>query len=211
MKRSRTLLAVLSAAAVALPAAAAPPSTTKVERPRDDVAALKAKVKRLTAANKRLAAANKALDADNKTISQRWGEALRRERVLKQHVVAVDPCPITRPNGSVPPGSTFGAEFHGNGALWVGVWGSNVVVWQKEADGSIEAKFGWWREAQGKLRIEGRRLDGGAPALRSEIPDGYGDAGFQATGIVFPTDGCWEVTGSVGKTSLTFVTLVLGA
>jgi hypothetical protein len=38
-----------------------------------------------------------------------------------------------------------------------------------------------------------------------------GAAGFQATGISFPTAGCGEVTGRVGTASLTFVTLVVAA
>jgi hypothetical protein len=33
--------------------------------------------------------------------------------------------------------------------------------------------------------------------------------GFQASGVYFPTEGCWEVTGKVGTTSLTFVTVVI--
>jgi hypothetical protein len=48
-----------------------------------------------------------------------------------------------------------------------------------------------------------------APPLRSHIPAGYGDIGFQATGIIFPTPGCWEVTGRVGNASLTFITKVV--
>jgi hypothetical protein len=217
MKACCALALVASAAALGLPAATAAPDTA-TDRGNDEVTALRAKVKRLTAANRRLRAANrqltaakKLLAADNKLISERWNESLRRQLRLTRHVAAVDPCPITRPNESVPPGSTFGAEFHGNGALWVGLWSSNVVVWQLEPDGSVEAKFGWWREERGKLRIEGRRLDAAAPPLTAHIPEGYGEAGFQATGIKFPTEGCWEVTGSVGNASLTFVTRVLGA
>ncbi len=61
-------------------------------------------------------------------------------------------------------------------------------------------KFWWWRLVKGRLTIEGRRL--------SIIPDGYGEIGFQASGLVFPTPGCWEVTGRIGDKSLTFVTLV---
>ncbi|MET0939657.1 MAG: hypothetical protein ABWY51_10590, partial [Gaiellaceae bacterium] len=67
------------------------------------------------------------------------------------------------------------------------------------------------RAARGALRIEGRRLDGAAPPLSTSIPDGYGPTGFQASGVTFPTEGCWEVTGRVGNASLTFVTLVLKA
>jgi hypothetical protein len=32
--------------------------------------------------------------------------------------------------------------------------------------------------------------------------------GFQSSGVNFPTEGCWEVTGEVGATTLTFVTVV---
>jgi hypothetical protein len=58
------------------------------------------------------------------------------------------------------------------------------------------------------LRIEGERLDAPAPPLRAEIPDGYGTTGFQPTGLIFPTKGCWKVVGSVGSARLTFVVLV---
>jgi hypothetical protein len=120
-------------------------------------------------------------------------------------------CPITHPNGSKPPGPTFGAEYHGNGSIWVGLWHSNVVVWNAEPDGSVTTKFGWWRGVPGTLGIEGRRLDARGPPLTAHVPDGYGDSGFQSSGITFPTEGCWQVTGRVGDASLTFVTLILAA
>jgi hypothetical protein len=43
------------------------------------------------------------------------------------------------------------------------------------------------------------------------VPDGYGDRGLgvPASGVWFPTEGCWEATGRVGSTSLTFVTFVV--
>ena len=192
------LLAVGAAtAALALPASAASPPGKEVARLKRQVAGLKARVRRLEAENKALALAI--------ALTQRG------ERALARRVAAFDPCPITHANGSQPPGSTFGSEFHGNGAIWVGVWPSNVIVQEPGPNGSIDAKFGWWRGVSGKLRIEGRRLDGPAPPLGSDVPDGYGDTGFQASGIVFPTEGCWEVTGRVGAASLTFVTLVLAA
>ena len=52
-------------------------------------------------------------------------------------------------------------------------------------------------------------LDGSAPPLIADIPDGYGDTGFQSSGVIFPAEGCWEVTGKVGTTVLTFVTRVV--
>jgi outer membrane murein-binding lipoprotein Lpp len=195
MKSLTLLVAVTIVAALALPAGASSPPQKKIERLERRVAALQAKVRRLASENGQLA--------------RSLGLEHRRQLALARRVAAVDPCPITRPNGSVPPGSTFGAEFHGNGALWVGLPPANVVVREPEADGSISDKFGWWRAVSGQLRIEGRRLDGTAPPLRAGVPDGYGDSGFQSSGIIFPTEGCWEVTGRVGDASLTFVTLAL--
>jgi hypothetical protein len=73
--------------------------------------------------------------------------------------------------------------------------------------GEIEMKFPWDRGIRGRLRISGRRLDADAPPLRSDVPD-YGPTGFQPTALIFPTEGCWEVTGTVRRSSLTFVTKV---
>lgn len=105
-----------------------------------------------------------------------------------------------------------GSAF-GNGDLWVGALGPDGVIPADsrflESDGSIGAKFGWWRIASGKLTITGRRLDADAPRLRASVPDGYGSTGFQASGVHFPTEGCWEVTGTVGDSALSFVTFVL--
>jgi hypothetical protein len=51
-------------------------------------------------------------------------------------------------------------------------------------------------------------MDAEAPPLRAFLQD-YGLTGFQPSALVFPTEGCWQVTGRVAnKTSLTFVTLV---
>ena len=75
-------------------------------------------------------------------------------------------------------------------------------------DGSIDAKFGWWRAGSGKIRISGRRLDASAPPLRAHVPDGYG-LGFQATGLTFPTTGCWRVTGRYLKSQISFTLLVV--
>jgi hypothetical protein len=128
-------------------------------------------------------------------------------------------CPVTRPGRFVPPSGVsrdvlFGADAsYGNGQLWVGGLGRNGVIAADsrfvEPDGSVGMKFGWYRVASGSLTIAGRRLDAPAPPARAEVPDGYGDAGFQASGVSFPTEGCWEITGAVGPTRLTFVTFVI--
>jgi hypothetical protein len=122
-------------------------------------------------------------------------------------------CPVTLPNGSTPPGERYPSpNHHGNGALWatLGMKGKVLIgSADVEKDGSLGAKFGWYRGVHGQLTIEGRRLDALARSVRAWIPDGYGDIGFQSTAIYFSTEGCWEVTGKVGDASLTFVTLVV--
>ena len=72
-------------------------------------------------------------------------------------------------------------------------------------------KIAWYRGKGvfGKLAIQGKRLDAEGPPLRAEIPDGYGDTRFQASEVIFPTEGCWQVTGTVADASITFVTRVV--
>lgn len=125
-------------------------------------------------------------------------------------------CPVTKP-GRAPADigdQLFGsAVAFGNSDLWVGGLGDDGVILADprfiETDGSIGWKFGWWRIVSGTLTITGRRLDAPASPLRASVPDGYGSSGFQASGVSFPTEGCWEVTGTVGNSKLTFVTFVL--
>lgn len=133
---------------------------------------------------------------------------------------AGEACPVTEPNGNNPPtGATVagrGDGGYGNDALWttVWMWGEEGVVMPASDphvrdDGSIaELKWAWFRYIPGQLTIEGHRIDGPAASLTAWIPEGYGDSGFQVSGITFPTPGCWEVTGRVGSESLTFVVWV---
>jgi hypothetical protein len=125
-------------------------------------------------------------------------------------------CPVTKP-GKAPEDigdRLYGSSVaFGNRDLWVGGLGDDGVIVADsrfvESDGSIGWKFGWWRIVPGTLTITGRRLDTPAPPARASVPDGYGPEGFQASGVSFPTEGCWEITGSVGGSALTFVTFVL--
>ena len=125
-------------------------------------------------------------------------------------------CKVTKPNGSTPPRESPSPAHHGNGSIWTGLWPEGKIVFAKgkagevSSDGSLSMKFWWWRGVSGKLSIQGRRLDAPAPPLRASIPDGYGEIGFQSTALIFPTEGCWEVSGSVGDAPLlTFVTRVV--
>ena len=126
------------------------------------------------------------------------------------------PCDVTVPNRRNTSVGQPSREVHGNGMLsvWLG-WPDGTVVFKPGGvgfvlpDGSLSMKFGWQRGVRGALMIDGHRLDAVSPPLRANIPRGYGDIGFQSTALIFPTPGCWEVTGHVGDASLTFVTRVV--
>jgi hypothetical protein len=130
--------------------------------------------------------------------------------------IAARTCPITLANESVPPDATNWPkdDSHGNGKLWTLLWPYSVVLappdWV-EKDGSIGVKWPWWRGVNGELKIEGRRLDKPVRRLRADISPDYGLSGFQPSGIYFAGEGCWQVTGTAGGASLTFVTLVAKA
>jgi hypothetical protein len=76
-----------------------------------------------------------------------------------------------------------------------------------EADGALGIKHAWVRRKRGHLYVGGRRLDGPAAPARAYIYD-YGEIGFQPIALVFPTPGCWAITGRVADARLTFVVLV---
>ncbi len=139
-------------------------------------------------------------------------------------------CPVTVPNGSAPPGESGSPDHHGNGKLWaslnrtgvsrvaprtaaeyLGPGGEIAVDGVLGHDGSVGIKAPWWRGPgiRGRMRLRAQRLDAPAPQVdRTVPPSGYGVTGFQAMGLSLPSTGCWKVTGSVGDTKLTYVTLV---
>jgi hypothetical protein len=143
-------------------------------------------------------------------------------QTMKMNKTTPANCPVTLPHNRtrpIYPMSLFGTSPRKPALILgpFGLWPEGTVVFRPgEAgeifpDGSLSMKFGWTRAEglRGKLKIHGRRLDALAPPLRANIPDGYGDTGFQATALIFPSEGCWKVTGEVGDSSLTFVTRVV--
>jgi len=123
-------------------------------------------------------------------------------------------CKVTKPNGQAPLGQPRGRDTYGNDAVSTDLFPNGVVQFSPRgpgfvlSDGSLKMKFSWWRKADAPLEITGRRLDATAPPLRAEI-GGSGDVHMVPTYIIFPTTGCWEVTGKVSEVSLVFITKVV--
>jgi hypothetical protein len=123
-------------------------------------------------------------------------------------------CPVTRPNGDVPPGAP--TTFFGNGRLATDAYGViEADARTLNADGSVTEKFPWWGAAglPGKLRITGKRRRPTARHLRASIhAGGVEDAPpgthFWASEITFPKPGCWTIRGRVGQVRLSLVVLV---
>ncbi len=137
-----------------------------------------------------------------------------RTTAAAQTIVCRVTIPPKRPAPSpAPPSFNYGngvirISLHPpNGKLIAGRLAGGGQMATINGDGSIDAKFGWWRAGSGKIRISGRRLDAPAPPLRAHVPDGYGP-GFQATGLTFPTTGCWRVTGRYLESQIGFTLLV---
>jgi hypothetical protein len=126
-------------------------------------------------------------------------------------------CPVTLPNGRTPPGERPSPEDHGNGALWTVLPPNGKIDATPpfvRADGSIRIKFPWWgsRRVNDHLKIMGSSLSGPRQKLRASIAPGLtGAPHFWASGIIFPSEGCWRVTGTASHASLTFVVLVVKA
>ncbi len=124
-------------------------------------------------------------------------------------------CHITLPNGVAARGQDPTPAAHGTEALAVLLSPDGTVTFRPggpggvEPDGALTMKFPWHRGVRGRLAIDGRRLDKPERAVGSLVPSGYGEIGFQSTLIAFPSAGCWEVTGRVADTTLTFVVNVV--
>jgi hypothetical protein len=147
--------------------------------------------------------------------------AIHSSVLAQQLPQADDACNVTVPNG-IAAGSSERQEWsYGNALLSVGpfgLWPDGTVIFKPSGagfitrDGALGMKFGWTRGVRGKLKVTGHRLDGPAASLRWEANDGYGNIGFQASYLIFPTPGCWEVNAQVGEredSKFTFVTKIV--
>ena len=87
-------------------------------------------------------------------------------------------------------------------SIWASAWWTQPGEDYPHASGD-DIKVGWFRPEGAELEITGLRLDGQAPPLQSEVPCCY-PTRFQATGLIFPTEGCWKITAKAADSLITF-------
>lgn len=123
-------------------------------------------------------------------------------------------CPVTEPVWAKPPDDAavqgppgYGYYFvNEDRSMWASAWWAGPEEYFLRA-GEEGNKVGWFRPAGATLEITGQRLDAQAPPLEAHVPCCY-PTRFQATGLVFPTAGCWQVAAKAADSELSFVVRV---
>ena len=123
-------------------------------------------------------------------------------------------CPVTEPLWAKPPEDPavgdppqFGYSYvNEDSSIWASAWwaGEEKQFLRVSEEG---IKMGWFRPAGAALEITGWRIDGQATPLDAHVPCCY-PTRFQATGLYFPTEGCWEVAAKAAESELLFVVWV---
>lgn len=135
---------------------------------------------------------------------------------------AITSCRVSLPNLDQSPAeyyiSTESGYGNPEGTLFIGLWPGGKVLFFPDGPGQINSqglamKFWFYRTVPGEVVFTGTRLDAPAPPFPETVlrgpEDGYGETGFHPAGLVFPTEGCWQVTASVAGHKMTLVTLVV--
>jgi hypothetical protein len=123
-------------------------------------------------------------------------------------------CSITEPVLTKPPedsavsGSPEDGYYYVNKdrSIWASAWWTDQEETYLRA-GQEGVKVGWFRPEGADLEITGQRIDAEAAPLEAHIPCCY-PTRFQATGLYFSTEGCWEITAKAAESELTFVVWV---
>ena len=123
-------------------------------------------------------------------------------------------CPITQPVWIKPPEDSAIQDSPAFGYYFANEDRSILASarWTDQEDYQLHVteegiKLGWFRPAGAPLEITGQRVDAKAAPLHADIPVTY-PTRFQATGLYFPAEGCWEVNAKAGDSELTFVVWV---
>lgn len=111
-------------------------------------------------------------------------------------------CAVTDSKGSVYGNDSLAFVLPPKGTFVFRPGGPGFV----EADGALGIKFGGEFRKRGTLLIRGRRVDAPAPPARAYIPRSYDNyVGGMSLFLLFPTPGCWEITGMLTGENLTFI------
>jgi hypothetical protein len=115
------------------------------------------------------------------------------------------------PDPNADPAGPSDWYINGDRTIWAGPvpaggWSAGGTLFS--GGGVVKGQKTYWVRPRGtQLVIAGRRLDASAPSVEAHIPCCY-KTGFQAVGLFFPTEGCWEVTAKSGDSELQFITRV---
>lgn len=128
--------------------------------------------------------------------------------------LAKESCPLTQAAWLKPPTDpavldepAFGNYFvNEDQSIWASAWWTEGNEYSLQA-GDKGNKIGWFRPAGAELVITGQRLDAEASPLEAEASCCY-PTRFQASGLYFPTGGCWEVNAKADDKELSFVVWV---
>ena len=128
-----------------------------------------------------------------------------------QEHATISACPVTQAVRAKPPEDAavsavpeYGYYFvNEDRSLWASAWWTDQEETHLYA-GEKGIKMGWFRPEGVELEISGRRIDAQAPPLDAHAPCCY-PTRFQATGLLFPTEGCWEVSATAGDSVFSFV------
>lgn len=123
-------------------------------------------------------------------------------------------CPLTEPVRAKPPEDSAVLDPPVEGYYFVNedcsIWASagwavteDYELHRRERREGEGHKVGWFRPSGAVLEITGQRVDAQAPPLEALVPSGY-PTRFQATGLYFPTESCWEVEAKAADSELSF-------
>lgn len=123
-------------------------------------------------------------------------------------------CPVTQPQWLKPPeddavqnSPAYGNYFaNADQSILASAWWTEPEAYQQYAnEGGV--KVGWFRPEGADLQITGQRLDAQSSPLEAHVPCCY-PTRFQATGLLFPSEGCWQVVAKAAESELSFVVWV---
>lgn len=130
-------------------------------------------------------------------------------------------CPVTPPGEHRPPARMDPFEptdaVHYADGIWVSIPNNGVLELGPDTEIGYGKLQGWrtttvtWMRAdgvEGWVVVSGERLDAEsslAPRTPLSPQRQYVQAGFVETGIAFPGEGCWQLTGTVGDHEITWV------